>query len=79
MSSVLEIERAIERLPAGQKKLLLNHLAGRLKQVVRTPRTRKGGLKAALRPPIVGLPEDLSEGTRDRVKLLIARRHATNR
>lgn len=72
----MEIERAIERLPVAQKKLLLSHLTDRLAPTVRR---RKLGLKASARPPIMGLPSDLSEGTRDQVKRLIAKRHAANR
>ncbi len=79
MSTLTEIEAAAERLPASQKEELLAFLA---KQLGRAPaartRTRRG-LKAAGRPALEGLPADLSIGTKERARALIARRHAANR
>jgi hypothetical protein len=79
MSTLTEIEAAVERLPARQKEELLAFLA---KQLGRAPtaraRTRRG-LKAAGRPALEGLPANLSIGTKDRVRALIAERHATSR
>ena len=79
MSTLTEIENAVERLPARQKEELLDFLA---KQLGRSPaaRTRaRRGLKAAGRPALEGLPADLSSGTKERVRALIAKRHAANR
>ena len=79
MSTLAEIENAVERLPARQKEKLLAFLA---KQLGRAPaaRARTGrGLKAAGRPALEGLPADLSTGTKERVRALIAKRHAANR
>jgi hypothetical protein len=79
MSTLTEIEAAVEHLPARQKEELMTFLA---KQLGRTPAARTGtrrGLKAAGRPAIEGLPADLSTGTKERVCALIAKRHAANR
>ena len=79
MSTLPEIEAAVERLPARQKEELLDFLA---KQLGRAPvaraRTRRG-LKAAGRPALEGLPADLSIGTKERVRALIAQRTAASR
>jgi hypothetical protein len=77
MSTLAEIESAVERLPARQKEELLAFLAKQLGRAVRA-RTRRG-LKAAGRPALEGLPADLSTGTKERVRALIAKRHAANR
>jgi hypothetical protein len=79
LSTLTEIEAAVERLPAWQKEELLTFLA---KQLGRAPAARAGtrrGLKAAGRPALEGLPGDLSIGTKERVRALIAKRHAANR
>ena len=79
MSTLTEIENAVERLPARQKEELLTFLA---KQLGRSPvgrtRTRRG-LQAAGRPALEGLPADLSIGTKERARALIAKRHAASR
>ncbi len=79
MSTLTEIENAVERLPTRQKEELLAFLA---KQLGRTPaertRTRRG-LKAAGRPALEGLPADLSIGTKERARAMIAKRHAAGR
>ncbi len=79
MSTLTEIENAVERLPARQQEKLLAFLA---KQLGRDPaaraRTRRG-LKAAGRPALEGLPADLSIGTKERVRALFAKRHAASR
>ena len=77
MSTLAEIESAVEHLPARQKEKLLAFLAKQLGRAVRV-RTRRG-LKAAGRPALEGLPADLSAGTKERVRGLIAERHAANR
>ena len=79
MSTLTEIENAVERLPARQKEELLAFLA---KQLGRAPASRartRRGLKAAGRPALDGLPADLSIGTKERVRALIAQRHAASR
>ena len=79
MSTLTEIENAVERLPARQKEDLLTFLA---KQLGRAPvaraRTRRG-LKAAGCPALEGLSADLSIGTKERVRAMIAQRHAARR
>jgi hypothetical protein len=79
MSTLTEIEAAVERLPARQKEELLAFLA---KQLGRAPaaraRTRRV-LKAAGRPALEGLPADLSIGTKARVRALIAKHNAASR
>jgi hypothetical protein len=79
MSTLTEIEAAVERLPARQKEELLAFLA---KQLGRAPTARaktRRGLRAAGRPALQGLPADLSVGTKERVRALIAKRHAASR
>lgn len=79
MSTLTEIEAAVETLPPGQKKELLVFLAEQLGHKVQPrPRSRRG-LKAAKRPAIEGLPADLSSGTKERVRALLAERHAAHR
>ncbi|MEA3210229.1 MAG: hypothetical protein QOE70_3286 [Chthoniobacter sp.] len=79
MSTLAEIENAVERLPACQKEELLAFLA---RQLGRAPapraRTRRG-LKAAGRPALEDLPADLSIGTKEWARALIAKRHAASR
>ena len=56
MSTLTEIEAAVETLPPGQKKELLVFLANQLGQKVQ-PRTKtRRGPKAVERPMIKGLP-----------------------
>ena len=79
MSTLTEIEAAVESLPRRQKKELLAFLANQLEQAgLKRARTRRG-LKAAERPPLEGLPADLSIGTKERVRALVAKRHAAHR
>ena len=79
MSTLTEIEDAVERLPTRQKEELLDFLAKQLGRApAARPRTRRG-LKAAGRPALDGLPADLSIGTKERVRALIAKRHAASR
>ena len=79
MSTLTEIEAAVERLPARQKEELLAFLA---KQLGRAPAARaktRRGLRAAGRPALQGLPADLSIGTKERVRARIAQRPAASR
>ena len=79
MSTLTEIENAVERLPARQKEELLTFLARQLgRGLAARARTRRG-LKAAGRPALEGLSADLSIGTKERVRALIAKRHAAGR
>jgi hypothetical protein len=75
MNALAEIETAVEALTLREQKALMAFLARRLNSA---PKTRRG-LKAAARPPLEGLPANLSIGTRERVRELIAARHAANR
>lgn len=78
MTKLAEIEAAVAALPKPQKRKLLAKLAAQLQR----PRARaksRCGLKAASYPAVEGLPSDLSVGTRDRVRALIARQHGANR
>lgn len=77
MSTLAEIEAAVMSLPVQEQKELFHLLAIRLERS--TSAKRRRGLKAAVRPALEGLPADLSVGTRERVRALVARRHATNR
>jgi hypothetical protein len=77
MSTLAEIEVAVMSLPLHEQKALLHLLATRLER--NAPLKKRRGLKAAARPALEGLPADLSVGTRDRVRALVARRHAANR
>jgi hypothetical protein len=77
MSTVPEIEQAIERLPAFQRKVLLQRLMQQMGS--RGRGAKRSGLKAAAYPPLSGLPGDLSVDTGKRVKLLVAKHHAANR
>ena len=79
MSTLAEIEAAVERLPARQKEELLAFIAKQLGRVPTTRARKRRGLKAAGRPALEGLPADLSAGTKERVRGLIAERHAANR
>ena len=79
MSTLTEIEAAVERLPPRQKEKLLAFLAKQLGRVPAAGARTRRGLKAAGRPAIEGLPADLSIGTKERVRALIAQRDAANR
>ena len=78
MSTLLEIESAVERLPARQKKELLAFLAKQLGPAPASRARTRRGLKAAGRPAREGLPADLSAGTKERARALIAQRHAAS-
>jgi hypothetical protein len=79
MSTLSEIEKAVQSLPERQKEELLAFLARQLGRAP-TPRARtRRGLKAARRPALEGLPADLSIGTKERARALIAQRHAASR
>jgi hypothetical protein len=76
VNTLAEIEVAVMALPVHEQKALLELLAHRLER--RAPMKRRRGLKADARPALEGLPSDLSVGTRERVRDLVARRHAAN-
>ena len=75
MSTLNEIEAAVDQLPLPQKEELFAFLASRLGRRTRT----RQGLKAAAYPALEGLPADLSVGTKDRVRAMVAKRHGANR
>ena len=79
MSMLTEIEAAVGRLPARQKEELLDFLSKQLGRGSATRARTRRGLKAARRSALEGLPADLSIGTKERVRALIAKRHAANR
>ena len=79
MSTLAEIEAAVMALPARDQKALFALLASRLERTPSAPARMRRGLKAASRPALEGLPVDLSVGTRERVRSLVAKRHAANR
>ena len=80
MSTLEEIEAAVEQLSPTQQASLFALLAGRLGRDERMhSKAKRRGLKAATRPALEGLPVDLSVGTKDRVRAMVARRHAANR
>jgi hypothetical protein len=79
MSTLAEIETAVLTLPAREQKALFKFLAGKLEAKTKAPGTKRRGLKSAAKPALPGLPADLSMGTRERVRALIASRHGANR
>ena len=79
MSTLAEIEAAVEQLPTPQQETLLAFLATRLRRVGKSRPKAARGLKAAALPALEGLPSDLSVGTRDRVRASLLKRHASNR
>ena len=79
MSTLAEIEAAVDQLPPTQQEQLFAFLAGRLGRNGKTPAKARRGLKAASLPALEGLAADLSVGTKDRVRALVAKRHAANR
>ena len=79
MSTLAEIEAAVEQLPLPQQEALFAFLADRLRHAGKTRSKARRRLKAAARPALEGLPPDLSVGTRERVRALMVKRHAANR
>ena len=79
MSTLAEIEAAVDNLPPPQQEELFAFLAGRLGRAAHTRSKARRGLKAAAHPPLEGLPPDLSVGTKDRVRAMVAKHHAANR
>lgn len=77
--SIEELESVVSRLPQRQRRELLAFLANQLERAgMKRARTRRG-LKAAGRAPLQGLPADLSTGTKERVRTMVAKRHAAHR
>ena len=77
MSTLAEIEDAVMALPPEEQQALLDLLSSRLRQSapVETRRT----LKSDKYPPIKGLPPDLSVQVKERMRELVAKRHAADR
>ena len=79
MSTLTEIENALDRLPSRQKEERLAFPARPLGQTPARARTRRS-LKAARCPALEGRTADLSIVTKERVRvLMIAKRHAAGR
>jgi hypothetical protein len=74
MSTLAEIEAAALTLPAPQQEELFNFLAGRLGRAGNARAKGRRGLKAAALPAREGLPADLSVGTREKIRTLLAKR-----
>ena len=79
MSTLAEIEAAVDQLPPTQQEKLFAFLAGRLGRGERMRSQARRGLKAATALALEGLPADLSVGTKDRVRAMVAKRHGANR
>lgn len=79
MSTLAEIEAAVEHLPARQKEKLLTFLTKQLGRIPSARARTKRVLKAAERPALEGLPADLSTSTKERARTMIAKRHVANR
>lgn len=79
MSTLAEIEAAVEQLPLPQQETLFAFLATRLRRVGKSRMKAARGLKAASLPALEGLPSDLSLGTKERVRASLLAHHAANR
>lgn len=81
MSTLAEIEAAVDQLPPTQKAKLFVFLSKRLgrRDSPRAKAATRRGLKAAALPALEHLPADLSVGTREKVRALVAKRHAADR
>ena len=77
MSTLSEIEDAVMALPVEEQQALLELLSGWLRHCapVETGRT----LNPEKHPPIKGLPADLSVRVKERMRELVAERHAADR
>lgn len=78
-STLKAIEDAVKTVPPRKKKELFVFLSKELAPVPSLRAKRPRGLKAAARPALEGLPPDLSFASKERVGLLIAKRHAAHR
>jgi hypothetical protein len=74
--SLAEIEDVVMALSTEEQQALLVLLSSRLRK--NAPVTPRRPLKAASYPPLEGLLPGLSEGTGERVRELLAKRHAAN-
>jgi hypothetical protein len=77
MSTLSDIEDAVMALPVEEQQAFLELLSGRLRQS--PPVESRRGLKAAAYPAIKGLPPDLSVRVKERMRELVAKRHAADR
>jgi hypothetical protein len=75
--SLAEIEDAVMALPPDEQQALLVLLSSRLRKDA--PLTTRRHLKADKYPPIKGLPSDLSVRVKERMRELMAGRHAASR
>jgi len=80
VNTLSEIEAAVMSLSVQKQKVLYRKLAHRLEKNTDPASTRgRRRLKAALRPALEGFPPELSTDTKERVRTLVAKRHASNR
>jgi hypothetical protein len=63
MSTLAEIEAAVLALPAKEQEALFQFLAGKFEGKDKASSKKRRGLKSAARPPLAGLPKDLSVAT----------------
>jgi hypothetical protein len=78
MSTLTEIEAAVDSLPVAQQKKLFTVLKKRFASAPRAKNTG-GKLKSASRPGIKGLGPKLSTATKEEIRELILNRHVRNR
>ncbi len=78
MSTLTEIEAAVDSLPLAQQKKLFAALKHRF-DPERQPKTKGCGLKSASKPGIKGLDPHLSVTGKDEIRELILRKHAQHR
>ena len=79
MSTLAEIEMAVDSLPIREQRSLLGFLADRVGTAASRDAKKRRSLKALKKPALEGLPSRLSTGTREKVKSMVARSHAANR
>ena len=77
MSTLTEIEAAVETLPVAQQKKLFATLKHRFDPEPREDEGRR--LKSASKPGIKGLDPRLSTMGKDEIRELIVRKHAQHR
>lgn len=78
MSTLTEIEAAVEALPVAQQKKLFAALKERFTPAPRTKSTGRK-LKSASLPGIKGLGPKLSTTSKEEIRELILKRHVRNR
>ena len=79
MSTLAEIEAAVDGLAPPQQEALFKFLLQRLDRAGHGQSKARRGLKSASRPALEGLPKDLSIGTKNRVRSLVIQRQGADR